>query len=284
MKKIVIIGSQGQLASELRLLQSEFSYLELHFFGKEEINIQDKADLALKIKSINPQFIINCAAYTAVDKAESDEQTAFDINEKGVQNLAVVSKELGVFLIHISTDFVYDGKKSTPYKENDTVHPLSVYGMSKLKGEEVIENSGVRFIIIRTSWLYSTFGNNFVKTMMRLGKEKESINVVSDQRGSPTYARDLAQFILKNLDRFSFYENQIYHYSNEGEATWFEFAQEIMILAHLPCRVFPIPSSEYPTPAIRPAYSVMDKTKIKEDFKIQIPHWKESLKKCIEQM
>jgi dTDP-4-dehydrorhamnose reductase len=281
MPKILVIGSSGQLASELKQLQAPFSDYQFLFTSQNDIDIADKKSVESVLKSFQPNFLINCAAYTAVDKAESDQTRAFDINEKGVHNLASLSKEHSCYLIHISTDFVFDGKKSSLYKEDDQTNPLSVYGLSKLKGEEAILASGCDYTIIRTSWLYSSFGNNFVKTMMRLGAEKESLNVVADQIGSPTYCADLALFILSQLENLSLHKKNIYHYSNEGVASWYDFAYEIMHMSELKCRVNPIPTIDYPTPAARPGFSVMDKTKIKNDFKINIPHWKESLAKCI---
>jgi dTDP-4-dehydrorhamnose reductase len=281
MAKILVIGSSGQLASELKQLQSNFAQHEFKFTSQSEIDISDLTSVESVANNFRPNFIINCAAYTAVDKAESDTERAFEINEKGVRNLADVSKKLNAFLIHISTDFVFDGKNSRFYQESDDTNPISVYGHSKLKGEQAIQASGCDYTIIRTSWLYSSFGNNFVKTMMRLGGEKESINVVSDQIGSPTYCADLAAVILSQLENFPLHKNNIYHYSNEGVASWYDFAYEIMKMNELNCHVHPIPTSGYPTPAARPSFSVMDKSKIKNDLKIAIPHWKESLAKCI---
>lgn len=283
-QKIFVIGSQGQLASELKSIQNQSDRYTLTFLAKESIDILNQEAIRSHLKSESPDFVINCSAYTAVDKAETDQESAYAINETGVRNLAEICRELNVFLVHISTDFVFDGTKSMPYTEEDMVNPLSVYGRSKLNGELAIKEAGCQYIIIRTSWLYSAFGANFVKTMLRLGLEKDSLNVVSDQIGSPTYARDLAQFILDHLDQFPGHANQIYHYSNEGIASWFDFATEIMKQHHLSCQVNPIPTSGYPTPAARPAYSVMDKSKIKRDFNLTIPHWKESLQLCIERL
>ena len=281
MARILVIGSSGQLASEIKQLQSSFTQYEFRFTSQSEMDISDLKSVESIVANFLPNYIINCAAYTAVDKAESDTERAFEINAKGIANLATLSKRLNAFLIHISTDFVFDGKKSSLYSETDTTNPISVYGLSKLKGEEAIQASGCDFIIIRTSWLYSRFGNNFVKTMMRLGAEKESLHVVSDQIGTPTYCADLALVILSQLENFQLYKNNIYHYSNEGVASWYDFAYEIMQMNKLKCSLHPIPTSGYPTPAARPSFSVMDKTKIKNGFNITIPHWKESLAKCI---
>lgn len=284
MAKILVIGSSGQLASEIKNLQSNFTQHEFRFTSQSEIDIANFESIKSIADNFQPNFIINCAAYTAVDKAESDSERAFEINEKGAENLANIAKNLNAFLIHISTDFVFDGKKSSIYSETDSTNPISVYGLSKLKGEEAIQTSGCDFTIIRTSWLYSSFGNNFVKTMMRLGAEKESLNVVADQIGAPTYCADLAMVILSQLEKFPLHKNNIYHYSNEGVASWYDFAYEIMQMNQLKCSVQPIPTSGYPTPAARPSFSVMDKTKIKTNFNITIPHWKESLAKCIQQL
>jgi dTDP-4-dehydrorhamnose reductase len=217
-----------------------------------------------------------------VDKAETEQKRATEINEFGAQNIAKQALKMKCHLIHISTDFVFDGNNSRPYKEEDSTHPISIYGKSKWKGEEAIKVSGCDYTIIRTSWLYSSFGHNFVKTMMKLGNERESINVVVDQIGSPTYCGDLAFFILSHLEQLTSHKNNIYHYSNEGVASWYDFAYEIMKLNHLTCQVHPIPAESYPTPALRPSYSVMDKSKIKSHYNISIPHWKESLAKCIQ--
>lgn len=280
--KILVIGSKGQLASELQFLSTNYPQLSFLFCSQQEVNISEKISIEEKVNLFQPNFIINCAAYTAVDKAESESELAYQVNEIGVRNLAEVAKENNIFLIHISTDFVFDGNHSTPYIESDAVNPLSVYGMSKLRGEEAISRSGCNYAIIRTSWLYSSFGHNFVKTMIRLGAEKPSLNVVFDQVGSPTYCRDLAQVILDNYAKFLEYKNNIYHYSNEGVASWYDFAVEIMKQNKLSCQVYPIRTSAYPTPATRPPYSLMDKAKIKSHLHIEIPHWKESLRQCIQ--
>ncbi len=281
MNKILVIGASGQLASELIFLKKNYPQFEFRFTPQMETDISNRESVKVIVEKVQPNFIINCAAYTAVDKAESDQNRAYEINEVGVKNLAEIAKENNSFLVHISTDFVFDGTNTNPYIESDVVNPISVYGASKLKGEQAIQNVGGDYTIIRTSWLYSSFGNNFVKTMLRLGAEKESLNVVSDQIGSPTYCRDLAKFILENIENFYSHNQQIYHFSNIGVASWFEFASEIMLLGNLNCKVSPIPTSGYPTPAARPAYSVMDKSKLMTDFNYTIPDWKQSLTECI---
>jgi len=279
--KILVIGSQGQLASELRAISSGFPHLELRFLPKEEIDITQVLDIEKNVRVYLPKVIINCSAYTAVDKAESEIDQAKLINVKAVENLAIVSKKFDLHLIHISTDFVFDGLENKPRVESDSVHPLSVYGRTKLEGETKIIASGASFSIIRTSWLYSSFGNNFVKTMLRLGREKDQISVVNDQIGSPTYARDLAQMILENVNGLIQNKNEIFHFSNEGEASWYDFAVETMNQKNLHCKVNPIPTVQYPTPAKRPAYSLLDKSKIKSKLGISIAPWKDSLKSCL---
>jgi dTDP-4-dehydrorhamnose reductase len=279
--RILVIGSQGQLASELRAISLDYPDIELTFLPKEESDITQALDVENKVRAANPNVIINCSAYTAVDKAESEVHQAELINVLAVENIALVSKKFDLHLIHISTDFVFDGLEKIPRVESDPVHPLSVYGRTKLEGENKIIASGVSFSIIRTSWLYSSFGNNFVKTMLRLGREKDQISVVNDQIGSPTYARDLAQMILENINGLIQHKNEIFHYSNEGEASWYDFAVETMNQKNLGCRVIPIPTVQYPTPARRPAYSLLDKSKIKSILGIRIAPWKDSLKSCL---
>jgi dTDP-4-dehydrorhamnose reductase len=280
--KILITGSNGQLGSELSVLSKNFN-ASFIFTDKEELDITNAHATAALITSIKPDFIINAAAYTAVDKAESESETAYLINAKAVENLAAVSKKINAKLIHISTDFVFDGTKNTPYSEDDAPNPLSVYGKSKLQGEQVCLQQNTEAIIIRTSWLYSSFGNNFVKTILRLASEKKELRVVHDQKGTPTYARDLAHAIL-HICRHEKVKSTsgIFHYSNEGACTWFEFASEIVALSEKDCQVIPIKTHEYPTAAVRPKYSVLDKNKIASTFGLSIPEWKNSLKACLQ--
>lgn len=281
MRKIVVTGAGGQLSSELNLIKNNFKEFEFVFLSSEDLNIVKFPAVAQKLKELMPHIVINAAAYTAVDKAETDENNCFEVNKIGPFNLSRVCHELGAHFIHVSTDFVYDGKNNQPYIETHSTNPISNYGKSKLQGEqEIIENTD-SYTIIRTSWLYSTFGNNFVKTMMKYGAEREELKVVFDQIGTPTNARDLAEIILSNIDKFLEHKNNIYHYSNEGVASWYDFAIEIMSMSNLKCKVLPIRSSEYPTPASRPSYSVLDKSKIKNHLNINIPHWKLSLNTCI---
>jgi dTDP-4-dehydrorhamnose reductase len=281
MHKILVTGSNGQLGSEIRSLSTDYSYQFL-FTDVQDLDITDPDALHKFLVENKINTILNCAAYTAVDRAEEDVQTADQVNHLAVKYLAEESKTLGITLIHISTDYVFNGKAFMPYKENDLTDPQSVYGTTKRAAEEEMISLQIpNSIIIRTSWVYSTYGNNFVKTMRRLGAEKEHINVISDQIGSPTYARDLAVCMLDILPKISNSETQIYHFSNEGVSSWYDFAVTIIEMSGLPCEVFPIPSSQYPTPAKRPFYSVLDKSKIKKEFGIKIPHWKESLKECL---
>jgi dTDP-4-dehydrorhamnose reductase len=278
MKKICLVGANGQLGSEIRRLAEEMSYFEVYATDVVELDVSKAEVIQSFLEKHQFDFLINCAAYTAVDLAETEKERNDLINNLAVKYLAEACLKQNAFLIHISTDFVYDGTKTTPMLETDPTNPLQEYGKSKLKGEQWV-NDG---IVIRTAWLYSTVGNNFVKTMMRLGAERESLNVVSNQIGTPTSATDLAQAILTICnDPEVKSKTGLYLYSNEGTASWYDFAQAIMEYAGLPCKVYPIPDSQYPTPAKRPAYSVLDKTKIKNTFNIEIPYWRSSLKECI---
>ena len=227
---------------------------------------------------------MNCAAYTAVDKAESEKEKAFNINADAVGNLASVCKAHATKLVHISTDYVFSGNGTSPYKEEDKIDPVNIYGASKLRGEELALNNNADTIIIRTSWVYSQFGNNFVKTMLRLMKEKESINVVADQFGSPTYAADLAHAIMKIIDHENIAANGIFNYCNSGVISWYDFAMAVKNISNSTCAVIPIPTSQFPTPAKRPQYSVLDTAKIKSIFNVEIPAWELSLKKCLEDL
>lgn len=281
MLNILVTGSHGQLGSEIHELSHE--YPNTYFFtDKEELDITDAKALGQYIEHNAINAIINCAAYTTVDKAESEEELADKINHLAVKYLATIAKEHNIKLIHISTDYIFDGTSHKPYLETDTTSPQSVYGKTKLLGENALlyvtlPNS----IIIRTSWVYSSYGANFVKTMLRLGKEKESLGVIFDQVGTPTYAKDLAKAILEILPKINNTQTEIYNYSNEGVASWYDFAQEIMKMAKLTCKVNPIETSQYPTPAKRPHYSLLNKSKIKNEYTIEIPYWKDSLKACL---
>ncbi|MDB3906655.1 dTDP-4-dehydrorhamnose reductase [Crocinitomicaceae bacterium] len=280
---ILVTGRDGQLGSELQEL-AKTSKHNFVFVGSKDGDITNKDQIQELVSNHNIQAIINCAAYTAVDKAETEQDKAFLVNREGVQNLVAICAESNCKLIHISTDYVFPGNGTSPYKTNDPVAPLGVYGASKLAGEEAILNSDIDGIVIRTSWVYSTFGHNFVKTMTRLGKERDSLNVVNDQRGCPTYAKDLGAICLQLLDETWNSDQRIYHFSNSGEITWFDFATEIMKLTGSNCKVLPVPSSEFPTPAKRPSYSVMNTSELKKDFGIAPRNWKQALEECISQL
>jgi dTDP-4-dehydrorhamnose reductase len=282
MLNILITGGNGQLGNEIRQQSSAYSYYNFIFTDVDELNITDALLVEQFFSSNNVDVVINCAAYTAVDRAEDEPDLARLINFEAVSNLVSACKKYDSYFVHISTDYVFDGNKRMPYREDDMPNPTSAYGKTKLAGEEAVMNCLDNGMIIRTSWLYSTFGNNFVKTIMNKGAEKGELNVVDDQRGCPTYARDLASAILKILPRaISLHRLDIYHFSNEGECSWYDFASAIIELSHINCKVNPITSDKYPQKAPRPFYSVMDKTKIKERFDIDIPDWKISLKECI---
>jgi len=283
MSKILITGSNGQLGSEIKELSPLYRH-EYFFADKTELDICDNQKISEFLDKNSIDIIINCAAYTAVDKAESEAELAYKINSEAVKNLAQESKKRGLSLIHISTDYVFDGTNCKPYTESDPTNPQGVYGKSKNGGEKAMIESKCKGTIIRTSWLYSSYGANFVKTMLRLGKEREALNVVFDQVGTPCYARDLAKVILENIEILASKEGEIYHYSNEGVISWYDFAKEIIKMAKLTCKINPIESSEYPTPAKRPHFGVLNKAKIKSDLKIEIPYWKDSLSECLVKM
>jgi len=284
MKNILICGAKGQLGSSIRELVEGYPDLKFDFTDIEELDILDPASLNLYIKQSHPDFIINCAAFTQVDKAESEREKAFQLNANAVKNLLNAAILVDARLIHISTDYVFNGRNHIPYKESDIPDPDSVYGLSKLKGEMNLEDSD-RSIIIRTSWLYSLHGQNFLKTVLRLGAEREEIKMVFDQVGTPTFAGDLADAILKiisvSIKNSSGFKPGIYHYSNEGVASWYDFAKEIVNIQGLKTRVLPIETHEYPLPAPRPHYSLLNKKKIRDTFGLVIPHWKDSLRRCL---
>lgn len=279
MKNILITGSKGQLGSEIRDRASLYPDYNFIFTDIEELDLTNKLDVASFFNENNISTCVNCAAYTAVDKAEDDRELALLVNFKAVQILSEACHKHNAFLIHISTDYVFDGKHYKPYEETNPPSPDSYYGLTKLKGEEAVFSYCEDAIIIRTSWLYSAYGNNFVKTMLRLGKEKDEIGVVSDQIGTPTYAGDLANAILNIVaNHKKGAANEIYHYSNEGAISWYDFAKAIMAEAGLQCKVNTIESKDFPAKANRPFYSVLSKTKIKNDYQLEIPYWLDSLK------
>ena len=283
--KIIVLGAYGQLGKSIKDISSNYPQYTFIFTDIDTLDITNYHAVKTFIIEQNPAIIINCAAYTAVDKAELEQEQALLLNAKVVDNLSKLALENTVFLVHISTDYVFDGKGHKPYKENDPTSPLSIYGKTKLLGEQAMINGACHGVIIRTSWLYSEYGNNFVKTMIRLGKERQQLSVVHDQIGSPTYAGDLAKAIMNVINqREEIKQPEIYHFSNEGVASWYDFAKEIMQLNGCTCEVLPIPTDQYPTPALRPSYSILDKQKIKSQFLINIPYWKDSLEKCIKNM
>ena len=282
---ILVTGANGQLGCEMRRLGavSPNNYI---FTDVAELDITNADAVMYVAKHYSIDAIVNCAAYTNVDKAESDEAMAELINATAVGNLARAMKEVGGTLFHVSTDYVFGSEGNTPRTEDMPLNPLGVYGRTKLKGEEAILASGCKALIFRTAWLYSEYGNNFLKTMMRLTAEREQVNVVFDQVGTPTYAGDLALAIFSIIEAGVYEGNEgIYHFSNEGVCSWYDFAVEIAAVAgNTGCRVNPCHSSEFPSPVTRPSYSVLDKTKIKETFDIDIPHWRESMEYCVKRI
>ncbi len=280
---ILITGCNGQLGNEMQLLEKDFSEHQWFNTDVEELDITDQLAIEQFIQENQIDGIVNCAAYTAVDKAESNKELCTSLNTVAPAYLAAAVDKRGGWMIQISTDYVFDGTKHTPYVETDTPCPDSVYGSTKLAGEFGVQKFCRRSMIIRTAWLYSTFGNNFVKTMLRLGKEKTELGVIFDQIGTPTYARDLAKAIMAAIAKGI--QPGVYHFSNEGVISWYDFTKAIHRIAGITsCHVRPLHTAEYPTPAKRPAYSVLDKTKIKETYSIEIPYWEESLKECIEKL
>ena len=281
---ILVTGSNGQLGSEIKELSSNYNY-NFFFTTRGDIDITSKESIKEFCQTNNINVIINCAAYTAVDKAESDHQNADLLNRKAVKKLSIIAKELNIKLIHISTDYVFDGKNFKPYVEEFQTNPQSVYGKTKLDGEnEIRDINPLNSIIIRTSWVYSYYGNNFVKTMLRLGKEKEELGVIFDQIGTPTYAKDLAITILNIIPQIENSKVEIYNYSNEGVLSWYDFAKEIMKMAKLNCKVKAIETYQYPTPAKRPHFSLLNKSKIKSKFNLEIPYWKDGLDDCLKRL
>jgi len=282
MISVLITGSNGQVGHEIRdfILNDEYviSDFEFYFTNRKILDITDRDAVEAFCITNNIEVIVNCAAYTAVDKAEEDVVTADRVNHLAVKNLAQIAKEKHIKLIHTSTDYVFDGKNYKPYVETDSTSPVSVYGQTKLDGEKAMQEiNPENSIIIRTSWVYSSYGANFVKTMLRLGKERDSLGVIFDQVGTPTYAGDLAQTILEIIPKIENEEVEIYHYSNEGVLSWYDFAKEIMRMSSLECQINAIETKEYPTPATRPHYSLLNKSKIKKEYNIVIPYWKDSL-------
>ncbi len=283
MSNIVVFGASGQLGQSLKTVAAGQGVTGIHFPPESEANILDQDALRKVFETYRPTWCINCAAYTAVDKAEDDIDRARAINKTGVENIALLSREYNSILIHTSTDFVFKGDSPVPLLEDDIAEPVNIYGLTKLEGEQAVESILERFYTLRTSWLYSEYGNNFVKTMLKLGAERDELKIVADQVGTPTYALDLAAVILKiiaeNSGAFG-----TYHYSNEGVASWYDFAKAIFDISGTKVKTLPIRSSAYPTRAIRPSFSVMDKSKIKANFNLEIPYWRDSLITCINKL
>lgn len=283
---VLVTGGQGQLGQAIQSIASNYKNIQFVFYDSKALDISSIESVKNSFAKHKPQFCINAAAYTAVDLAETETKSAYLINVVGVQNLANVCKENDTILFHISTDFVFDGNTDIPYTENDLPNPTGVYGKTKLDGEKVLWQIWHKHIIVRTSWVYSQFGKNFMKTMLRLASEKTSLSVVNDQIGTPTYAVDLAEAIVKMIckieNELSIFEEQstnIYNFSNEGQCSWFEFAKKIFEVHNIQIDLIAIPSTDYPTPAKRPSFSVLDKTKIKNKFDLQILTWEDALEK-----
>jgi dTDP-4-dehydrorhamnose reductase len=282
MSKVLVTGGNGQLGSEIKDLEKNYPKYSFYFTDIQELDITNQQSVKVFIEKNKIEIIINCAAYTSVDKAESEFEINNQINHLAVNNFAKIAKEKNLKMIHISTDYVFDGQNYKPYVESDTVNPQSVYGETKLAGENsMLKINPKNSIIIRTSWVYSSYGNNFVKTMLRLGSEREELSVIFDQVGTPTYARDLAIVILEVLPQLDNNEVEVFHFSNEGVCSWYDFAKAIFEIKDLPVKVNPIQTFQYPTPAKRPFYSVLNKSKIKDKYKVDIPYWKESLTNCL---
>ncbi|AZI25150.1 dTDP-4-dehydrorhamnose reductase [Pedobacter sp. G11] len=283
MGKILIIGAGGQLGQCLKIVAERRAITNIVFPAEAEANILDQPGLESLLQKEQPAFVINCAAYTAVDKAEDEVELAKAVNETGAANLALACASNQAILVHVSTDFVFEGNLVKLLTENDEAKPINVYGQTKLDGEKAVIALLKEHFIIRTSWLYSEYANNFVKTMLKLGAERDELNIIADQVGTPTYAIDLANAIFDVIASGST-SYGIYHYSNEGVTSWFDFAQAIFDISATQVKANPIPGSAYPTKAIRPAFSVMDKSKIKNTFGLAIPYWRDSLVQCIEKL
>lgn len=282
---ILVTGSNGQLGSEIRSLASQYKNDTFVFTDIDELDITDKVSINIFLKKNNFDVLINCAAYTAVDKCETEKTLARKLNVLAVKNLSLACTEYNIALIHISTDYVYDGKNHIPYKETDFTNPTSYYGLTKQEGEGVIEEFSSNAVIIRTSWLYSSFGNNFVKTIIKHANNKDELRVVYDQIGTPTYANDLAKLILDNTNKLKDMTGlSLFNYSSEGVCSWYDFAKEIIDIQGIDCIITPIETKDYPLPAPRPAYSILNKSKIKEQLNITIPYWKDSLKACLKKL
>lgn len=282
MRKLVIVGADGQLGTSLAKGLEGQADIAPVFLSRRELDLADLDSISPTIAHYQPDVVVNAAAYTAVDKAETEKELAFRINHHAVEKLGAVCSRLDIPLVHVSTDYVFDGHHWRPYRETDPTGPVSVYGKSKLAGEEALLETGVRGAIVRTSWLYASEGGNFVNTMQRLGRERDRVSVVDDQVGSPTSADCLAAAIVARLQHsLTFDDLRIYHYANAGVASWFDLAHAVFELAGVECRVDPIPTEAFPTPAPRPAYSVLDTRRIREEWGVDIPHWRDALRQVI---
>lgn len=286
MKTVLVTGANGQLGTSIHHLSASYNRFQFLFTDVDSLDICKAESVDAFIQAHPVDYIVNCAAYTAVDKAEENPELCEQINRDAVINLAQAAQSCGAKVLHVSTDYVFDGTACIPYQETDTPHPQSVYGSTKRAGETALLDICPDAVIVRTAWLYSEYGNNFVKTMLRLGAEQEEIRVVFDQVGTPTYATDLAQALLTILEQAEAgnYQPGIYHFSDEGVCSWYDFTVKIISLAGLKARVLPIESKDYPTKAVRPHFSVLNKQKIKAAYGLTIPHWEESLRKCLENM
>ncbi|HSA05217.1 MAG TPA: dTDP-4-dehydrorhamnose reductase [Tenuifilaceae bacterium] len=283
-KNILVTGANGQLGTEIRGLHNSYPHFNFIFTDFQELDITNAESVEKALDALKPAFLLNCAAYTAVDKAEQEETQVNLINAIAPKILADACKKYGAKLMHVSTDYVFDGNANIPYNEDSKVNPQSVYGKTKLVGEQNVLESGVG-MVIRTSWLYSAYGNNFVKTILKHGAVKPELGVVFDQTGTPTWAHDLAKAILQIVDSGTEnFKPEIFHYSNEGVCSWFDFAHEIVSLSNLNCKVKPIETKDYPTLAARPRYSVMNKQKIRNLYNVETPYWRESLIECLKQL
>lgn len=278
--RILVTGANGQVGNEFRAIATQHPQFEFLFTTRAELAVANRPSVEAYFMQMKPAYCINCAAYTAVDKAETEEEQAFEVNANAVGYLARASAQTGTKLIHISTDYVFDGSSEIPYREDNRANPVGVYGLSKLKGEALCLIHNPESVIMRTAWVYSRHGSNFVKTMMRLMSERKEINVVNDQTGSPTYAADLARAIMQVILTKEWHPG-IYHYANAGSTTWFGFATAIKELLQSRCEIKPVTTAEYPTKAKRPAFSLLDTNRIRKTFGITIPEWQESLKRCV---
>jgi len=286
-KTILVTGKKGQLGQSLKAIAAQYPQYQFTFTGRDELDLSCSKNIAAYFQQNKFDVIVNCAAYTAVDKAEEQQELADTINHLAVKQLAEIAQQHHSLLIHISTDYVFDGTAHQPYQENAVISPQNIYGESKLKGELAIQSIACDAIIIRTSWVYSEYGNNFVKTMLRLGSEREQLNVIFDQIGTPTYAHDLAINILNIIESSHNIQQDkvsLYHFSNEGVCSWYDFAKAIFELSNIECSTHPIETKDYPTAAKRPFYSVLNKAKIKQTYQLNIPYWKDSLQACLNKL